>query len=77
MCNKYKIGETVVLESGDKKFVPRRGYTDRECLQLITIRYQMSLYSFSKYIATTESASKDKVQIALIRLTVKTRSLYK
>ena len=66
LCNRYKIGETVILENGDKKFVPRRGYTDKEVLQIITIRYQMSLYSYSKYIATTVATDVSKETVAVI-----------
>lgn len=66
LCNKYKIGETIIKEDGTKEFVPGQGYTKREVLQIITIRYQMSLYSFQKYIATTVATDVSDKTVAVI-----------
>lgn len=66
LCNKYKIGETVVTEDGTKEFIAAQGYTKREALQIITIRYQMSLYSFQKYIPTTIATDVSDETVAVV-----------
>lgn len=68
LCDKYKIGEYEILENGKKggTFIPGGGYTKRETLQLVTIRYQMSLYSFQKYISTTVATDVSLKTVAVI-----------
>lgn len=68
LCNKYKIGAYEVLENGKKgdTFIPGEGFTKRETLQLVTIRYQMSLYSFQKYISTTVATDVSLKTVAVI-----------
>lgn len=67
LCNRYGIGEYEVLENGEKgEFLPRKGYTKKEALQMVTIRYEMSLYSFQKYIATTVSTDVSPETVAVI-----------
>lgn len=55
LCNRFKIGAYEKNEKGEdtKVFLPGEGYTPKEVLELVTIRYEMNLYSFQKYIATT------------------------
>lgn len=68
LCNRYKIGEYELLENGKKSdtFIPGKGYTNREKLQMVTIRYQMNLYSFQKYIATTVATNVSEKTVAVI-----------
>ena len=68
LCNRFKIGEYEILESGEQSdvFVPGKGYTKREILQLVTIRYQMNLNSFQKYIGTTIATNVSPETVAVI-----------
>lgn len=67
LCNRYKIGEYEVLQDGKKgDFIPRKGYTKKEALQLVTIRYEMNLYSYQKYIATTIATDVSPETVAVI-----------
>lgn len=68
LCTKYGIGEYEILENGEKgdTFYPGKGYTKRETLQLVTIRYQMSLYSFQKYISTTVATDVSLKTVAIV-----------
>lgn len=67
LCNKFKIGTYDILENGKNgDFHPGEGYTKREVLQLVTLRYQMSLYSYQKYIATTVATDVSLETVAVI-----------
>lgn len=67
-CNRFKIGEYELLENGEQSdvFIPGKGYTKREILQLVTIRYQMNLNSFQKYIGTTIATNVSPETVAVI-----------
>lgn len=67
LCTRYEIGEYELLENGKKgTFYPGRGYTKREALQIASIRYQMSLYSYQKYIATTVATDVSMETVAMV-----------
>lgn len=67
LCTRYEIGEYEILGDGEKgEFQPRKGYTKKEALQIVTIRYEMSLYSFQKYIATTVATDVSPETVAVI-----------
>lgn len=67
LCTRYEIGEYGTIEDGEKgDFLPRKGYSKREALQMVTIRYEMSLYSFQKYIATTVATDVSPETVAVI-----------
>lgn len=67
LCNRYKIGEYEILENGEKgEFRPGKGYTKKEALQMVTIRYEMSLYSYQKYIAITVATDVSPETVAVI-----------
>lgn len=67
LCTRYEIGEYEILENGKKgTFYPGRGYTKREALQIASIRYQMSLYSYQKYIATTVASDVSMETVAMV-----------
>lgn len=62
---RYAIGEKESDEAG-AEFVPGKGYTKHEVLQLVTIRYAMSAYSFQKYIATTVATDVSDETVAMV-----------
>lgn len=68
LCSKKKfaIGENVVNEDGSKNFVIGKGYTKAEALQIVTIRYAMSLTSYQKYIGTTVASDVSEKTVAAI-----------
>lgn len=67
LCTRYEIGEYETTKDGEKgDFLPRKGYSKREALQMVTIRYEMSLYSFQKYIATTVATDVSPETVAVI-----------
>ena len=54
LCGRYEIGDTVTESDGTKTFVPERGYDDKKrILQLVTIRYALSLNNYQQYLSTT------------------------
>ena len=50
---KFGIGEYTEKKDGTFDFIPKKGYTDEELLKVITVRYNLSLNSYQKYISTT------------------------
>ena len=63
--NKYAIG--YYAEPGVKdSFVPGGGYTKEEVLQIITIRYALSLKSYQKYIATVVATDVSDETLAVV-----------
>lgn len=70
LCNKYKIGEyeESVDENGKtiSTFKPGKGFSKTEQLQMVTLRYQISLYGFQKYISTTIANNVSKETVAII-----------
>lgn len=62
---RYAIGARESDASG-AEFIPGKGYTKQEVLQLVTIRYAMSAYSFQKYIATTIATDVSDETVAMI-----------
>lgn len=63
---KFAIGDYEV--SGDSKtdFVPGKGYTRKELLQMVTIRYSMWLTSYRKYVGTTVATDISDETVAVI-----------
>jgi len=53
--SKYAIGNYVTNEKGDENFVPMDGYTKDEVLQIINVRYNLSMNSYQKYLTTVIS----------------------
>lgn len=63
--NKYGIG--YYAEPGvNSSFVPGGGYTKEEVLQIITVRYALSLNSYQKYIATTVATDVSEETLAVV-----------
>lgn len=63
---KFAVGQNVVNEDGSKTFVIGKGYTKAEALQIVTIRYAMSLTSYQKYIGTTVASDVSEKTVAVI-----------
>ncbi len=64
---RYEIGTYDTLPNGKKgEFHPCEGYTKKEALQIATIRYQMSLNGFQKYIPTTIATDISPETVAVI-----------
>jgi penicillin-binding protein 2 len=66
LINRFKIGSYETLEDGTREFVPGGGLTKKEILEIATIRYQMNLYSYQKYIATTVATDVSLKTVAVI-----------
>lgn len=66
LINKFKIGAYHTLDDDKREFYPGEGFTKREILQLATIRYQMNLYSYQKYIPTTVATDVSLETVAVI-----------
>ena len=66
LINRFKIGAYRPGEDGDRTFYPGEGYTKKEILQLVTLRYQMNLYSFQRYIRTTVATDVSQKTVAVV-----------
>lgn len=68
LCKKYKIGEYELDSDGNStgNFLPGEGYTKTEQLELVTLRYQINLYSYQKYITTTIATNVSEETVAMI-----------
>lgn len=64
--NRFAVGG--YEEEGNTKsdFIPGKGYTKKEVLQIVTIRYAMSLTSFQKYMGTTVATDVNERTVAAI-----------
>ena len=66
-CSRSKYGIGYYAEPGvNSSFVPGGGYTKEEVLQIITVRYALSLNSYQKYIATTVATDVSEETLAVI-----------
>lgn len=63
--NRYGVG-TYVVTDGKTSFVPFLGYTDEEILDIIKVRYNLSLNRFQKYISTTVASEVSEKTVAVI-----------
>ena len=67
LCGRKKYGIGYYAEPGvNTSFVPGGGYTKEEVLQIITIRYALSLNSYQKYIATTVASDISEETLAVV-----------
>lgn len=64
--SKFGIGESVDPDNPKDSFVIGKGYTHREMLKLVNIRYAMSLNSFQKYIPTVIATDVNEKSVAAI-----------
>ena len=62
----FAIGQYEDPENTKTPFVPGKGYTKEEWLQMVTIRYAMNLTSFRKYVGATEATNVSAETVAVI-----------
>ncbi len=66
LVDRFKIGAIRPGDDGDRTFYPGEGYTKKEILQMVTLRYQMNLYSFQRYIPTTVATDVSQQTVAVV-----------
>lgn len=66
LVERFRIGTIRPGEDGDRTFFPGEGYTKKEILQMVTLRYQMNLYSFQRYIPTTVATDVSQKTVAVV-----------
>ena len=67
LCGRKKYAIGYYEEPGvNSSFVPGGGYTKEEIIQIITIRYALSLNSYQKYIATTVASDVSEETLAVV-----------
>ncbi len=66
LVNRFKIGAYRPGEDGARTFYPGEGYTKKEILQMVTLRYQMNLYNFQRYIPTTVATDVSQKTVAVV-----------
>lgn len=62
----FAIGDYAESENTDSDFIPGKGYTRSEWLKIATIRYNMFLISYRKYIGTTVASNVNERTVAVI-----------
>ena len=60
----FAIGEYADPNDNKSEFIPGKGYEKDEWLKVVTIRYNMNLTSFRKYIGTTVAANVSQKTVA-------------
>ncbi|MDE7478355.1 MAG: penicillin-binding protein, partial [Lachnospiraceae bacterium] len=66
LVDRFKIGAYHTGEDDKRKFFPGEGYTKKEILQMATLRYQMNLNSFQRYIRTTVATDVSPETVAVV-----------
>ncbi len=64
--SKFAIGDYEVEGDTGSEFIPGKGYTKKELLQMVTIRYSMWLTSYRKYIGTIVATDISDETVAVI-----------
>ncbi|MBP8968458.1 MAG: penicillin-binding protein [Lachnospiraceae bacterium] len=62
----FAVGDYLDPEDTKSEFIEGKGYTNKEWLEIVEIRYAMSLTSYRKYIGTTISTDVKPETVALI-----------
>lgn len=62
----FAIGDYETADGVNKEFIIGKGYTPKELLQMVTIRYAMKLTSYRKYIGTTVAKDISNETVAVI-----------
>lgn len=63
---KFAVGEYLDPENTDSDFIIGSGYTKEKLLQIVTIRYAMSLNGYQKYIATVVAKDVSQETVAMV-----------
>lgn len=64
--NGFAIGEYADPNDKKSEFIPGKGYEKDEWLKVVTLRYNMSLTSFRKYLGTTVATNVSKETVAAL-----------
>lgn len=62
----FAIGDYTIEGDSSSEFIVGKGYTPRELLQMVNIRYAMKLTSYRKYIGTTVAKDISNETVAVI-----------
>ena len=63
---RFSVGERLDLEDRKSEWIEGKGYTNKEWLDIVSVRYAMSLTSYRKYIGTTIATDVSDRTVALI-----------
>ena len=63
---KFAVGEYLDPDNTSSDFIVGSGYTKEKLLQIVTIRYAMSLNGYQKYIATTVAKDVSDKTVAMV-----------
>lgn len=63
---RFAIGEYETEGDDKSTFIPGKGYTKEEWLKMVTVRYNMNLTSYRKYIGTTVATDVNEKTVAVI-----------
>ena len=63
---RFAIGDYEVEDDTKSDFIPGKGYTKQEWLEMVTIRFAMSQTSYRKYIGTTVATNVSEKTVAVI-----------
>ena len=61
---KFGIGTYTPRDDGSYDFTPEEGFSKEDLLKIITVRYNLSLNSFQKYISTTVATNVNERTVA-------------
>lgn len=64
--NGFAIGDYEIAGDTSSDFIPGKGYSKEDWLKIVTIRYNMNLTSFRKYLGTTVATNISKETVAVL-----------
>lgn len=62
----FAVGDYAVAGDRNTDFIPGKGYSMDEWLKVVTIRYNMNLTSFRKYLGTTVASNVSRETVAVL-----------
>ncbi len=63
---KYGVGEYVEKKDRSFDFTPKKGYSNEDLLKVVTVRYNLGLNSYQKYISTTVATNVNQETVAQV-----------
>lgn len=64
LAERYELGEKEDPEDSSSEFVPGKGYSDKRLLQMVIVRYNLSLNNFQKYLSTSIASDVSEQTVA-------------
>lgn len=64
LAKRYEIGERKDPEDSSSTFVAGKGYSDKRLLQMVIVRYNLSLNNFQKYLSTSIATDVSEQTVA-------------